>query len=54
MNLIGSRKYALASASIFAITAGLFTGFLTGGEFLTGITLVLGMYQTANVMEKKQ
>lgn len=48
-----SRKYALAVSSLFAITAGLFTGFITGGEYIAGITSILGMYGAANVWDKK-
>ena len=47
-----SRKYAIASASLFAVTSGLFTGYISGGEFIAGITLILGLYGVANVVQK--
>lgn len=51
-NKFNSRKFALAIAILHVITAALFTNFISGGEFITGITLILGLYGASNVAEK--
>ena len=42
-------------AVLFSLTSvvGLFTGALSGGEFLGAAGLILGLYGGANVMERK-
>lgn len=49
-----SRKFWLACASFAGATTALFTGYLDGAQWIAAITLVLGMYQSANVLEKRQ
>lgn len=51
-NKFSSRKFAIAVAILYALTTALFTGFISGGEYITGITLILGLYGASNVAEK--
>lgn len=46
-----SRKFYLTIASMIIVTVGLFTTFLTGSEFIAGLTISLGVYASANVVE---
>lgn len=48
-----SRKYALAVISMFGLHTALFTNYIGGSEYIAGLSLVLGLYATANVMDKK-
>lgn len=48
-----SRKFSLAVSAMYAVTAALFTHFITGAEFINGILYILGMYGAANVWETK-
>lgn len=47
-----SRKFIMGAVSLAALLTFLPTGLLTGGEFLTGLGLVLGLYGTSNVGTK--
>ena len=44
-----SRKFYLAAASIIMSAAGLFTGFLSGEEFVDIIPMILMFYGASNV-----
>lgn len=48
-----NRKYSLAVLFSLTSVVGLFTGALSGGEFLGAAGLILGLYGGANVMERK-
>ena len=49
-----SRKYALAVASMFGLHLALFTQHIDGGEYVTGLGLILGLYGASNVMEQRR
>ena len=48
-NRFTSRKFQLAVVSIFLSTVGLFTGFLSGEEFVDIIPMILMFYVGGNV-----
>ena len=48
-----SRKFTLAVSSLCMTGVGLYMGFIGGGEFVAAITVILGLYGAANVMDKK-
>lgn len=48
----GRRKFLLASVSLLAVIAGLFSDQLTGTEFLYGLGAVLALYGGTNVVDK--
>jgi uncharacterized membrane protein YiaA len=48
-----SRKFYLTIVSMAVVTVGLFTKFLSGSEFIAGLTISLGVYASANVFEGK-
>lgn len=48
-----SRKFGLAVAYSVAGVVALFTGHISGPEFVALATLVMGAYGMANVAEKK-
>lgn len=48
-----SRKFALATASLLIASTALFMGHISGGEWVAAVTLILGLYGTANVADKK-
>lgn len=50
---IKSRKLWFSGSAFIAATVGLFTGHLDGNQWITAVTLVLGMYSAANVAEKR-
>lgn len=49
-----SRKFILAMLSLLSGIVALFAGYLSGGEFLGLVGLVLGLYGAANVAQNKQ
>ena len=49
-----SRKFGLAVTFSLVSIAALFSGHLSGGEFIAATTVILGLYGAANVMDKKQ
>lgn len=49
-----SRKFWFSATAFIAATVGLFTAHLDGNQWITAVTLVLGMYSAANVTEKRQ
>lgn len=49
-----SRKFFLACFSLITSAVGLFWGILDGGTWVAALSLVLGLYGAANVMEKRQ
>jgi len=51
---IGQRKFLLACFFALAGTAALFFNKISGGEFIALITLVMGIYNTANYLIKKE
>jgi hypothetical protein len=48
-----SRKFLLACFAMGISSIGLFTGDLDGGTWVAALSLVLGLYAAANVMEKR-
>jgi hypothetical protein len=48
-----SRKFYLTIFSLLIVTTGLFTRFLSGAEFISGLTISLAIYAGANVYEAK-
>lgn len=48
-----SRKFGLAVASLAISAFALFADKIGGGEWVAAITLVLGIYSAANVVESK-
>ena len=52
MNKFNSRKFYLTVSVLALASIFLAVSKLTGGEWITITTLVLGMYKTANVLEK--
>lgn len=53
MNGYTSRKFILTVIIGLIATVALFTGFLTGGEWITINTLILGIYGGANVLSER-
>ncbi len=53
MNGYTSRKFIFAVIIGLIATVALFTGFITGGEWITINTLILGLYSGANVISEK-
>jgi hypothetical protein len=51
--LMLQRKFALAMLFSITIIVALFTGFLTGGEFIMGMGTLLGLYAAANVAQRQ-
>ena len=49
-----SRKFLMTAVVETIATIALFTNFLTGAEWITLTTLVLGIYSGANVWASKQ
>jgi len=49
-----SRKFLMTAVVETIATIALFTSFLTGAEWITVTTLVLGIYSGANVWASKQ
>lgn len=49
-----NRKYTLAMISLLVSSVALFWGILPPSQFVAVVTLVLGIYNTANVVQKKQ
>lgn len=52
MNL-ASRKFILTVGGLVAIITLLVLKFLTGGEFITGLSIIISAYFGANVMAKR-
>lgn len=54
MNTVRSqRKFFLACVAMGVSAVGLFIGILDGGTWVAALSLVLGLYSAANVMEHK-
>ena len=51
--LMRQRKFALACLFAAVTVIALFTGHITGGEFIASEAAILGLYGAANVMEKR-
>ena len=49
-----SRKFLLAVTALAVSAVALFKGDLDGGTWVAALTLILGLYSAANVMEKRQ
>lgn len=47
-----SRKYAIAVTSMLGIHVALFSGFIGGSEYITGLGLIIGLYGASNIGEK--
>jgi|GEM_PF-1841259 len=50
-NRYASRKFLLALMFALALIAGLFTGHISGGEFISGMTIITGLYAAADVTQ---
>jgi len=50
--LMLQRKFAIAMLFSISTIVALFTGFLGGGEFITAMGLILGLYGAANVSQR--
>lgn len=48
-----SRKFALATSAFLVSSVALFMGHIGGGEFVAAVTVVLGLYNASNIMEKE-
>jgi hypothetical protein len=48
-----SRKFGLAVTFSLVSIIALFSGDLSGGEFVASITVILGLYGAANIMDKQ-
>lgn len=46
-----SRKFILALMFAVALIVGLFTGHVSGGEFISGVTIITGLYAAADVTQ---
>jgi len=53
MSKYRSRKFGIAVFFTITTTIALFTGHLSGGEFISAVGLILGLYSAADVMEGK-
>ena len=51
---LASRKFLLAAFAMLCSAYGLFAGFIDGGTWVASISLVLGLYGAANVVEHRQ
>ncbi len=49
-----NRKYVLAMFAMFANTVALFTGVMEAQTYILGQGVILGMYNTANVLKEKK
>ena len=54
MNKFKSRKFGLTILILTLASLFLYIDKLTGGEWITICTLVLGMYKAANIVEGKE
>lgn len=50
---LASRKFILAMASLASLSAMLWFGRIDGSLFITGMTVIVGGYLTANVAQNK-
>lgn len=50
-NRYASRKFLLALMFAVALIVGLFTGHVSGGEFISGVTIITGLYAAADVTQ---
>lgn len=53
MNKLLSRKFIVAMTALLCLTAICAVGRIDGGQFLTGVGLVVGMFTAANLKEKQ-
>lgn len=49
-----SRKFILSGAALIWSGYGLSQNWLDGGTWVAALSLILGLYGAANIMEKKQ
>lgn len=49
-----SRKWILACASFVMLNVALFTGYIDGSLYITGLTLITGLYNGANALLKNR
>ena len=47
--LARNRKFKLACGCFIVSSVALFTGNMSGGEYVAAITLILGLYNYANI-----
>jgi hypothetical protein len=50
---LSSRKFLLACASFAVGAVGFFTGRMDGGTYVALVTLILGVYGSASVADKR-
>lgn len=48
-----SRKFLVICIGIAEITIALYTNYITGGEFVTGLVSLIGLYLGANTLTTK-
>jgi len=53
MNKYLSRKFIAATVAQITATVGLFTGHLSGAEWITATGLILGIHNLSNVANKR-
>lgn len=49
----GLRKFILAAFASLSAAVLCYTGHMSGGEWVAGQSLILGLYKAANVIDKK-
>lgn len=52
MSKLNSRKFYLTVFSLIIVAIGLFTNFLPADNFVSALTLILGLYFAGNVANK--
>lgn len=50
-NRYASRKFLLALMFAVALIVALFSGHVSGGEFISGVTIITGLYAAADVTQ---
>lgn len=53
MQKMQSRKFILSSAALIFSGVALYLGKMDGGTFVAALTVILGAYSAANVVEAK-
>lgn len=51
--MIGYRKFALASFASLCAGVLCYTGKLSGGEWVTAQSIILGLYKSADVLNRR-
>jgi hypothetical protein len=48
-----SRKFLLAAFALFWSTTGMLFSIISGGEYVSALVVILGLYGASNHMERK-